>query len=64
MIKYGYHAGTNVTIRRLMTTSMTLLFIIVSILPLLFIAINFSFAPHNPYQEKYSIFECGYHGFL
>jgi NADH-ubiquinone oxidoreductase chain 3 len=22
------------------------------------------FAPHNPYQEKYSIFECGFHSFL
>jgi NADH-ubiquinone oxidoreductase chain 3 len=21
-------------------------------------------APHNPYQEKYSIFECGFHSFL
>ena len=27
-------------------------------------AINFIFAPHNPYQEKYSIFECGFHSFL
>jgi NADH-ubiquinone oxidoreductase chain 3 len=26
--------------------------------------INFIFAPHNPYQEKYSIFECGFHSFL
>ena len=22
------------------------------------------FAPHNPYAEKYSIFECGFHSFL
>jgi NADH-ubiquinone oxidoreductase chain 3 len=33
-------------------------------LPFLFLAINFILAPHNPYQEKYSIFECGFHSFL
>ena len=26
--------------------------------------INLIFAPHNPYQEKYSIFECGFNIFL
>lgn len=31
---------------------------------LLFLLINFIFAPHNPYQEKYSIFECGFHSFI
>lgn len=36
----------------------------VLIIALLFLVINFLFAPHKPYQEKYSIFECGYHGFL
>ena len=45
-------------------SSMTLFIIIVSIIALLFLAINFIFAPHNPYQEKYSIFECGFHSFL
>ncbi len=39
-------------------------FIVVSILALLFLAINFLFAPHNPDQEKYSIFECGFHRLL
>jgi NADH-ubiquinone oxidoreductase chain 3 len=39
-------------------------FIVVSILTIVFLAINFIFAPHNPYQEKYSIFECGFHSFL
>jgi NADH-ubiquinone oxidoreductase chain 3 len=43
---------------------MTFLFILVSILTLLFLIINFLLAPHNPYQEKYSIFECGFHSFL
>lgn len=45
-------------------SSMTLFIIFVSIIALLFLVINFFFAPHNPYQEKYSIFECGFHSFL
>jgi len=43
---------------------MTFLFIFVVVLALLFLLLNFIFAPHNPYQEKYSIFECGFHSFL
>lgn len=45
-------------------SSLTFLFILVSIITILFLAINFLLAPHNPYQEKYSIFECGFHSFL
>lgn len=45
-------------------SSMTFLFILVSIITLLFLVLNFLLAPHNPYQEKYSIFECGFHSFL
>ena len=45
-------------------SSVTLLFVIVSIIAILFLALNFILAPHNPYQEKYSIFECGFHSFL
>ena len=26
--------------------------------------VNFILAPHNPYQEKDSVFECGFHSFL
>jgi NADH-ubiquinone oxidoreductase chain 3 len=44
--------------------SITFLFIFVSILTLVFLLLNFILAPHNPYQEKYSIFECGFHSFL
>jgi NADH-ubiquinone oxidoreductase chain 3 len=44
--------------------SITFLFIFVSVLTLLFLVLNFTLAPHNPYQEKYSIFECGFHSFL
>ena len=43
---------------------MTFLFIFVTVLSLVFLLLNFIFAPHNPYQEKYSIFECGFHSFL
>lgn len=45
-------------------SSMTFLFIFVTVLALIFLLLNFIFAPHNPYQEKYSIFECGFHSFL
>ena len=45
-------------------SSVTFLFIFVSIITMLFLILNFILAPHNPYQEKYSIFECGFHSFL
>ena len=43
---------------------MTFFFLFVSILAVVFLIVNFLLAPHNPYQEKYSIFECGFHSFL
>ncbi len=45
-------------------SSLTLFILLVCIIALLFLVVNFIFAPHNPYQEKYSIFECGFHSFL
>ena len=45
-------------------TSLTLFFILIPILTFLLLAINLIFAPHRPYQEKNSVFECGYHSFL
>ena len=45
-------------------SSMTFFFIFVCILALIFLIVNLILAPHNPYQEKYSIFECGFHSFL
>jgi len=45
-------------------SSMILFILFVCIIALLFLIINLVFAPHNPYQEKYSIFECGFHSFL
>ena len=46
-----------------MTTS-TFFFIFIPILAILLLAINLILAPHNPYQEKDSVFECGFHSFL
>jgi NADH-ubiquinone oxidoreductase chain 3 len=45
-------------------TSMTFFFIFIPSLAIIFITVNFIFAPHNPYQEKLSSFECGFHSFL
>ena len=45
-------------------SSLTLFIIFICIIAVLFLVINLVFAPHNPYQEKYSIFECGFHSFL
>src|ERR1700759_2273666 len=39
-------------------------FIFVPILAILLLLLNFIFAPHNPYEEKDSAFECGFHSFL
>lgn len=44
-------------------SSMTIFIFFVAIIALLFLVINLIFAPHNPYQEKYSVFECGFHSF-
>src|ERR1700712_2318356 len=45
-------------------SSFTFFFLFVCILALIFLVVNLLLAPHNPYQEKYSIFECGFHSFL
>ena len=45
-------------------TSMTFFFIFIPILAIILLAVNLIFAPHNPYQEKDSAFECGFHSFL
>ena len=45
-------------------SSMTIFILLICIIAILFLIINLVFAPHNPYQEKYSIFECGFHSFL
>ena len=45
-------------------TSLTFFFIFVPILALILLGINLLLSPHNPYQEKNSAFECGFHSFL
>lgn len=44
--------------------SITFFFIFVPILAIVLLAINLIFAPHKPYSEKDSAFECGFHSFL
>src|SRR5450755_914337 len=45
-------------------TSITFLLFFIPLLALIFLGVNLIFAPHNPYQEKDSAFECGFHSFL
>ena len=45
-------------------TSQTFFLIFIPILAFILLAVNIVFAPHNPYQEKDSAFECGFHSFL
>jgi|SRR5690606_12719497 len=44
-------------------SAMSIFIIFVSIIALLFLAIDLILAPHNPYNEKLSAFECGFHSF-
>ena len=39
-------------------------FIFIPVLAILLLLLNFIFASHNPYEEKNSVFECGFHSFL
>lgn len=45
-------------------TSQTFFLIFIPILAIILLAVNIILAPHNPYQEKDSAFECGFHSFL
>ena len=45
-------------------TSITFFFFFIPILALVLLMINLIFAPHNPYQEKNSAFECGFTSFV
>lgn len=44
--------------------SITFFLCFIPVLALVLLAVNLIFAPHNPYQEKSSTFECGFHSFL
>nr|YP_010632645.1 NADH dehydrogenase subunit 3 [Cladonia furcata]WBP63451.1 NADH dehydrogenase subunit 3 [Cladonia furcata]WBP63575.1 NADH dehydrogenase subunit 3 [Cladonia furcata] len=45
-------------------SSTTFFFLFIPILSFVLLAVNLVFAPHNPYQEKDSAFECGFSSFL
>ena len=45
-------------------TSTTVFFIFIPILVTILLAVNLILAPHSPYLEKDSPFECGFHSFL
>lgn len=45
-------------------TSITFFFLFIPLLAIILLMVNLIFAPHNPYQEKDSAFECGFHSFL
>jgi NADH-ubiquinone oxidoreductase chain 3 len=45
-------------------SSITFFLLFIVILAILLLSINFILAPHNPYMEKKTAFECGFHSFL
>src|ERR1700754_2782216 len=45
-------------------TTTTFFIIFIPVLSILLLSINLILAPHNPYEEKDSVFECGFHSFL
>jgi len=45
-------------------SSQILFFFFVPVLAVLLLGLNIVLAPHNPYEEKSSVFECGFHSFL
>lgn len=45
-------------------TSLTFFFLFIPILAIILLLLSVILSPHNPYQEKNSAFECGFHSFL
>ena len=45
-------------------TTITFFLVFIPILAIILLTVNFIFAPHKPYKEKKTPFECGYHSFL
>jgi NADH-ubiquinone oxidoreductase chain 3 len=45
-------------------SSLTFFFFFIVILAIILLFVNFAFATHNPYLEKKTAFECGFHSFL
>lgn len=44
-------------------TSTTFFLVFIPILAIILLAVNLILAPHSPYEEKSSAFECGFHSF-
>ena len=42
----------------------TIFILLIIVIALLLLLINFLFSKHNPYMEKKTAFECGFHSFL
>jgi NADH-ubiquinone oxidoreductase chain 3 len=45
-------------------TTTTFFLFLIPILAIVLLSVNLILSPHNPYQEKDSAFECGFHSFL
>ena len=45
-------------------SSIIFFFLFIPLLAIILLSVNLLLAPHNPYQEKNSVFECGFHSFL
>lgn len=45
-------------------TSTTFFLFLIPVLAIILLVVNLVLSPHNPYQEKDSAFECGFHSFL
>ena len=45
-------------------SSVIFFFVFIPILAVILLGLNLILAPHNPYEEKNSVFECGFHSFL
>jgi NADH-ubiquinone oxidoreductase chain 3 len=45
-------------------TSFSIYIIFILLISIILLFINFTFAEHNPYMEKKTAFECGFHSFL
>ena len=44
-------------------TSTTFFLVFIPVLAVILLAVNLVLAPHSPYEEKSSAFECGFHSF-
>jgi NADH-ubiquinone oxidoreductase chain 3 len=45
-------------------SSQIFFFAFIPALAVILLGVNLVLAPHNPYEEKNSVFECGFHSFL